>query len=527
MSYNDGIWSWNTYNHERRQNEALDDLAHQNARQASRFHQSQRETKARITKEISSVNTRLDTLLSWMDLRFQLLEFDEYQARREVRRCFRALASASSLALPPVTDVPGYWLPPAALPLARMVLALRGEASPPGRTTDDLAGDVHKGLDIARKCDPVRGDLFVLATAASFDLPHLMESAVSRLLDGPADFGAGDDKVASGWRVLWEQAAQGDFGTQAADRLAQRLADRFDPKSLDEAALTSWDRSILAPGKGSGDGPLATAKAFDRLTSLVSGMETDTTERGGPHYLDLWHGIVEDLVNEPSPAELPVVTAMEELRDAPEAINSRQQWMDRGGTVADRLRSDLLDDDTPAACRRLALRLSGDLLRQRVDAIVDSDTRWESAGTVVKCLGSDLRVYSSGPVPSQLQKARERIDRHIEPAVPRWPTVVAAAVLAIAAVAAAVGQSWVLAVGFALAIAVPVGIRLAKQAKVADSAAQAKSRSARLDKDLEAAQEKERKAEAKRAEDLVVLAKSRAALVEVLAAANDSDPLRT
>lgn len=59
-----------------------------------------------VGSRIDSVTDQINTVLEWIDLRFQLLEFDEYQVRKEIRKAFRAIPQGRPAILPEVDDVP-------------------------------------------------------------------------------------------------------------------------------------------------------------------------------------------------------------------------------------------------------------------------------------------------------------------------------------------------------------------------------------------------------------------------------------
>lgn len=281
-------WYWTDAGRERAQREAIEE---QRAR-TRRLDRERRAGEAKLAEKISTtasqMHSRLDTVLRWTELRFQLLEFDEYQARKEIRNTVRALAGGRMPVLRAVDDVPGYWLPPAAAAVLPLVVRDRF----PGQGTGGNAfADLQSGLETARERDAVRTELFSLAVGRCFDQPAFTDAAALRLLSEPADLGAAEPgQVARGWRTLWEQAATGALGPGAEAQIASLLRERFDPAALDEAALAEWDRAIeqfgpsraesftaleahFAAALGTGDRP-------DRVDAPSGGASSDSASSG-------------------------------------------------------------------------------------------------------------------------------------------------------------------------------------------------------------------------------------------------------
>lgn len=218
-------------------NDLDDELAAERAarrREASRFVSEQAKVQHQLEQvgsRIDSVTDQISTVLEWTELRFQLLEFDEYQARKEIRKAFRALAQGRPAVLPEVDDVPGYWMPPAALAVLPLILRERHPAAVPAcRPGANPFEDLKSGLESARERDAVRAQLFHLAVGLCFDQPAFIDATVLRLLSEPVGLGQTEaGQVAKGWRALWEHVALGGFGPAAVEQLSGRLAALFDP----------------------------------------------------------------------------------------------------------------------------------------------------------------------------------------------------------------------------------------------------------------------------------------------------------
>lgn len=477
-------WSWAT-GLDRRQNQAIEDLQYEASRVAGRLRSAQRETKKQFAKQISSVNNRLDTVMDWLDLRFEQLDFDEYGVRREARNYFRALAAHDVVAIRELDDVPGYWLPPLAAPLAKLVLRRQNDRVEPYADTD-LPDDIQASLRTGRDRDPIRGDLFIVATSFCFDLPRLREAPAQRLLAGPTDLEFGEDPtiVARGWRTLWEQAAQGDFGAAAVERLVDRLSAAFDPEALDAGAAESWRTAILRHGNGSGSVISAADRALPALTTTLSGLAEAVDPEAGTSHRETWQTCLQELVSEPSEPERPLVAAMRRLRPATETGDGEPTWRREAGTIATLLREDLLGDDVPAARRAVALRVAGPYLRQRIAALRDAELTTPEPTVALKVSGMTITVgHGDGDVDRTAYDRAVARRRPVETVwVPPVPLVVGImAVLLVLATLAAVNLAWTWVV-IALCLMVgPVWWLLGTRAAARAHAAHAAERVADLD----------------------------------------------
>ncbi|WP_035700316.1 hypothetical protein, partial [Glycomyces tenuis] len=416
-------WDWN---YERSQinaiNEMDEEMAAERRLQRKRLRETREEFSSglkQVDSRLSSVSGRIDTVLEWTELRFQLIEFDEYAARKEIRRPFRALAGGLPAEVPDVHDVPGSWMPPAAIALLRLV-ARSGAAS--GSFTD-----LSASLELARERDPVRSELFGLTVALCFDQPAFIDAAVLRLLGESTELGLAEPgEVAAGWRTLWEHAALGEFGPSAASLLKERLAALFDPAALDEEELRAWDEAILSFDTPE-SAPLPEAEAFARLREHLSAAEAPRPAGVTVEPDDRWRRYLQELIEEPSPAELPLVEAMEELHLPEDQLQrSKPTWSESEGTVAALLREDLFDPDGPPALRSLAFELAAPLLRSRVEALGASAPP-EPITYTVKRVGAKVVVGRDGHDAADLEAAERRIEQNMGL---KAPSVVSAAVTA-------------------------------------------------------------------------------------------------
>ncbi|MEU5153215.1 hypothetical protein [Glycomyces sp. NPDC021274] len=535
-------WYWTDAGRERAQMDAIE----QQRAHTRRLERERRAGEAKLAEKISTaaseMHSRLDTVLRWTELRFQLLEFDEYQARKEIRNTVRALAAGRMPVLRGIDDVPGYWLPPAAAAVLPLVVRDRF----PGQGTGGNAfADLKTGLEAARERDAVRAELFGLAVGRCFDQPVFTDAAVLRLLSEPADLGVVEPgQVARGWRTLWEQAALGAFGPGAEAQLASLLRERFDPGALDEAALAAWDEAIggfggsrpaslaalaahftavagpeerageanvdgatvgdAAPGTAAGDGTGSGAlrlgepgRAAADIAGTAALLDVDGASGGGtgtarlgdaaredaaaePRYDDaVWRSYLQELIEEPSEGELPLVREMAGLHPSAEGREgARHSWTDPAGTVADLVRRDLFDPEAPMPLRRLALGLAAPVLRERLDRIEASLGTPAKATVTVRRRGEYIEVTRDGHDPDQFAAVERRIERAFAAAAPSKPvaTAIGAALALLGVLMVAFGQ-WFLAVLFVLAVIIPI-------AKYRSDAAKARTNQHRRDEQL-------------------------------------------
>lgn len=506
-------WTWdNDWSQTRAINEIDQELEAERLAQQRRLRAARAEFNSglkQVDKKLSSVSGRIDTVLEWADLRFQLIEFDEYAVRKAVRRPFQALAGGLPASAPDIEDVPGYWMPPAAVALLRLV-ARGGSASSP-------FADLGASLDLARERDAVRSELFTLAVALCFDQPAFVDASVLRLLGEPAGLGqVGSGEVAAGWRSLWEHAALGEFGPSAAALLRERLAALFDPESVGEEELKAWDEAILAFGAAE-SGRLPEDEAFVLLREhLVAAAPPAAGAAFTPD--DRWRHYLQELIEEPSPAELPLVEAMEELY-LPEGRGQRSEpsWADSAGTAAGLLRRDLFDPEGPPELRALALEVCAPLLRSRVERLGEAAASPEPITRVVKRVGARVTVGRDGHDPAELEAAERRVERSMDLRGPSLPATAATAggFGALALVLLLTGV-WPLSVLCLIGVAVPLWRHSQARTRASLERERFERQVAELRAEVKRAKEAVREAEREREARLAALARAREELSGVL-----------
>ncbi|WP_026922303.1 hypothetical protein [Glycomyces arizonensis] len=507
-------WNWNLEGAQIRAiNELDEELAAQAGITQRRIHETKRELQSHLSqvdRRLVSVADRIDTVLEWTELRFQLIEFDEYAARKAIRKPFRALAGGLPATAPDVADVPGYWMPPAALALLRLV-ARGGAPSGP-------FADLSASLELARERDAVRAELFSLTVALCFDQPAFIDAAVLRLLGEPADLGLAEPgEVAAGWRALWEHAARGEFGPSAADLLTERLAAMFDPETLDEEELRAWDEAILSFG-GVESAPLPKTEAFALLREHLSDAEAPQAAGGTVEPDERWRRYLQELIEEPSPAELPLVEAMEELHLSEDRLQrSKPTWSEPEGSVAELLRQDLFDPDGPVALRALALELAAPLLRSRIELVGESPESTEPIIRIVKRVGSKVRVGRDGHDAAELEAAERRIEQHMDLEGPSaMVAVVTAAGFALAGLVLVFNGLWPLALLCLIGVVAPVWRYSKGKSEQAAKRDRCDQQLADLRAELIRAREGVREAEDERAERTAAVGRARDELLAAL-----------
>lgn len=517
-------WNWDSdWSQTRAINELDQEIEAERQFQQRRLREARAEFSSglkQVDSKLSSVSDRIETILEWTDLRFQLIEFDEHAARQAIRRPFRALAGGLPAVAPDVEDVPGYWLPPAAVALLRLVTRSGAVSGP--------FADLGTSLELARERDAVRSELFTLAVALCFDQPAFIDASALRLLGEPTDLGLSEPgEVAAGWRTLWEHAALGEFGPSAEALLRERLAALFDPEAFDEEELRAWDRAILTFGGVDAASP-SEAEAFERLRGHLLAAEAPRAPEVAVEPDERWRQYLQELIEEPSPAELPLVEAMEELHLPEDRLQrSHPAWADSAGTVAALVRRDLLDPDGAPALRAIALELAAPLLRSCVERLGETPETLDPITRVVKRVGSKITVGRDGHDAAELEAAERRIEQNMSLAGPSKPLLVTAfAFLGLAVLIPALGGPWPLAVLCLIGTAVPLWLYRKGGDEQAMNREHCERQIARLRTEVEHAKDAVREAEAERAERVAALGKAREALLASLPEARSGPALR-
>ncbi|GAB4000177.1 hypothetical protein GCM10029992_31270 [Glycomyces albus] len=255
---------------------------------------------------------------------------------------------------------------------------------------------------------------------------------------------------------MWEHTVRGEFGASASDRLGDRLRALFDPEGVADDELLAWDEAIR--GFGSDGAPLGKPEALRALAAHVRAADgAESAETPEPD--ERWRRYLQELIEEPSPAELPLVQAMEDLHLPDDDLQrSEPTWAASSGSVGDLLRRDLFDPEAHPARRELALRLCAPLLRSRVEVIsAEAVTPVPITRAVKRPGGIAIEVGSDGHDRARLEQAERALIARagLEGPSTALAVGIGGALGLLAAVSALFGN-WFLAVVFALAVAIPV-----------------------------------------------------------------------
>lgn len=367
--------------------------------QLGRERDASRRTATRLHTELlairdraAQVDGRMDVIISWIDLRFQLLEFEEFSVRKAVRKLVRdTVASRKTSAA--IGDVPGYWLPPAVV----------GTLSAAGaEAVVDFDADRSAALTAAIERDAVRTNLFGFAMGVGARWPSVVEPTASWLLTAAPDFGiAPPGRVADGWRAVWRSTGQGRCGPVARALLSSRLADLLDPANLDQPELDRWDRAI----EHFGTGTTSITEALDALRTHLTAVEADQDTDDGSR----WERYLQELVDEPSPNERPLVQRLDDLH----RIDGRPQlavpsWAEGVGTVPELIRHDLFAPRGPIALRQLAFEAALPLIRDRLAGLSAHEPA--PATTTVHFVGRAITVTAEGADAAAVERAERSGD---------------------------------------------------------------------------------------------------------------------
>lgn len=395
-------WAWQASRHDRAQDEYLDHLSARVAAASFRSHRRGKEAaqaNRRVAKDLEALSNRVDEFIEYTDLRFALQKFQDISAvRSNIERRFQSLAQGEAIAVPSLEDINGYWMPPA----AHAVLC---------DLCDDAPSVAQSALDTARMRDRMRTELFLLSAGTSFERQHLCEPAAMALLRMPMALGESaaenpDTTVAAAWRLLWVRVAGGEFGTQAHEMLRARLA----------ATAPRDQQAWLADARKHGNGPHQTLEDLRRSFESVMAIKHPPAMLGMDE-IDAWREFVQELVEEGHGAERPLLERIRHIRSGGgEDGDSLPSWLQNTGTVAQHLRSDVFDSETPAPMRQLAMIVCADGLIALADQLRDDARQQKVYQQDVQVSGVTVHLTVDGPSADSRSKLEKTIrERYIAP----------------------------------------------------------------------------------------------------------------
>ena len=347
-----GDWAQN-----RRIREMTEDISYVSSALSS-AQSSQRRLKAELSKVRGSMEQRLDRLSSAFDafveisdLRMTLGLFD---AQGRVRHQARQLLARTPID-GEVSDVDGYWLPPA---LSAMLIAVDGVLD-------------TEAIDLARARDERRTAVFFVLGAMVLGgrkavTDELLAAALPEL----------SGEVPAYQRAVWTLLADGFFGTAGWELARARgrallagLSEEDKANAVAEMSTIATPAitpvTVSAPRKLDGIAEVVSSlNAAQQLSGLLSwttdalaGFTNEPESDADP----LARETLEQLVNEGSPVEQPLLNRERELRAVIEANGAgtrRNGWDAPVGDALGMLRDDVRDTEH-AGRRALAIRITG------------------------------------------------------------------------------------------------------------------------------------------------------------------------
>ncbi len=392
---------------ERQQNKRLqgleEDLSYVSASLSS-ARASQNRLKAELSKVSGSLEQRLnrltaafDAFVEISDLRVTLGLFDDHG---RVRHQAKQLLAGGQVG--EVSDVDGYWLPPA-------LVAVRGAG-------DGVVDEEALALAAAR--DPLRAAVWhvliasVLGGRKTVPDPTL-EVALPSLTDALPAY----------QRTIWLLAADGLFGEPGAELARLRAVEYLRGLSdEDRSAALSALRNVAVPKAAvsmpaelDGGGDLMTVlQACERLTVLrtwvteaVGGYTGEPATEVDPAARQT----VELLVNEGSPVELPLLARERELRAVIEGTaTASTTWDSPGEPAVELLRTAATAEDHPNR-RALAARSHAALLLDMAEGFAKTAQGTAPDKLSVRTRYGQVAITPTGPDPASLEKALGVADR--------------------------------------------------------------------------------------------------------------------
>ncbi|CAM3181865.1 hypothetical protein [Stackebrandtia soli] len=378
----EGSW-WTATGHDRYQNEAIESLASSVSRQTrslSRQLRDARSTSKQLSTELSAVSERLNSFMEYVELRFDLLVFDdELAVHNAIGRSFAALASGVADVKADFADIPEYWLPPA----ARDVLARLGGAPVDPGWFESAVGR-----------DPVRSRLFLLSAGHGFERRELTSGPARDLLLAHPSLldrdpsGIDRASVSTAWRSLWLASASGAHGPEAFATLLERLTE-----ASDSATVKQW-RTWLVPDE---DRPTAAQALRALRTRCEQILDAPVRDDSGSD-IDAWRSYMEELAAEGSAAARPVFERAKHHRDRLDGLDEKvyPAWRRPIGDIDDLIREDLLSEDAPTPARVVALRASVSTLRNVAAELFEESRRPMALSRDIRSHGKTLTVTRDG-----------------------------------------------------------------------------------------------------------------------------------
>ena len=388
-----------------RQNRRLQGLEEDLSSVSASLRSSQRRLHAELSKVSGSLEQRLnrlsaafDAFVEISDLRVTLGLFDaQGRVRHQARQLFAGAGPDGEM-----SDVDAYWLAPA-------LVALRVAA--------DGVADTDS-LELAKARDTQRATVFhVLGTGLLGGRGTVTAAMLADALPVPAA------TLPRHQRAVWTLAADGFFGEAGWELVRRRGVDFV-------GALSDEDRAAAVDGirklgtakaevgslprefEGVGDlgGALAATAGLSALRSWVEEVLAAHTNEPAVEIDPEVRRAVELLVEEGSPAELPLLARERELRVVIEGTGSEPPvWHAPVGETIALLRTDAADAEHPGR-RAVAVRISGSLVLDAAERLATVARGDVPDGAKARTRQGSVAITTTGPEHASLAKARSRID---------------------------------------------------------------------------------------------------------------------
>jgi hypothetical protein len=397
-----GDWAQN-----RRLREMSDDLNYVSSALSS-AQSSQRRLKAELSKVRGSLEQRLDRLSAAFDAFVEISDLRVtlglFHGQGRVRHQARQLLTKNPLD-GQVSDVDGYWLPPA---LSAMLVAIDGVLD-------------TEAMDLARARDDRRTAVFfVLGTMVLGGRQTVTDDLLGAALPELAA------EVPTYQRAVWTLLADGFFGTSGWELARERgrtylagLSDEDKASAVAEMSAIATPAvattTVSAPRKLDGIAEVVgSLKACEQLSGLVrwtadalAGFTNEPEIEADP----LVRATLEMLVNEGSPVEQPLLNRERDLRAVIEANGAGavgSGWESPVGTTLDMLRDDVRDTEH-AGRRALAIRITGPHILAAGEKYAEIARRPVPPKVNARTRHGMVTITAAGPEPASLAAAAASI----------------------------------------------------------------------------------------------------------------------
>ncbi len=399
----DNNW-WTDYQQNKRLRGLEDDLSSVSASLASarsnqrRLHSELSKVRGSLEQRLDRISAAFDAFVEISDLRVTLGLFD---APARVRHQARQLIAGTG-PVGEVSDVDGYWLPPA---LSALRVGVDGVAD-------------TESLDLARARDAQRATMcYVLGTGLLGGRGTVTAALLAEALPVP---GVTQPRYQ---RAVWTLAADGFFGEAGWELVCRRGTDfvhalpeevRSGAVAAFRALATTGANATAVPRDLEGLGDLSTAlSAAAGLAAMrawvdeaLAGYRSEPPAETDPSV----RPVLELLIDEGSPVEQPLLKRERELRVVIEGKGSEPPaWDGAAGQTVELLRADAGDKEHPSR-RAAAVRICGEFVvaaaeRLAADARADAPYRVQA-----RTRQGLVTITADGPDEGSVARARSRID---------------------------------------------------------------------------------------------------------------------